>query len=147
MKEKNKEKECRLIKYNEIEKEQELLRRYLDNRKLTIADAVVLLKEEIEYQRFKTTINGFLETIEKISQQKKKKKVSTDEKIDQAIKEAEKDKESIIVVVDKGLVEDVKNLPEGFTYTLIDRDWLKQEGEDELKEFLTELKKSNERIE
>ena len=63
------------------------------------------------------------------------------EKIKKLIKEAKKDKKNIVIELIEGYFEEVHNLPKGFTYTLIDWDYLRDQDEQEYKDFMRELKK------
>lgn len=64
-----------------------------------------------------------------------------EEKIDRILEEAKKDKKNIVIELSNGLFEEVYNLPKGYTYTLLDRDYLKEQDEIEFKEFMDELKR------
>lgn len=62
--------------------------------------------------------------------------VDKDHYIKKYIEKAKQDKKSIIVEVSGGCVQEVYNLPEGFTYTLID--WDNYEGMSD-EEFIEEM--------
>lgn len=66
-----------------------------------------------------------------------------EEKIDRILEEAKKDKKNIVIELSNGLFEEVYNLPKGYTYTLVDRDYLKEQDEMEFKEFMDELKRDS----
>ena len=58
--------------------------------------------------------------------------------MDKKLEEAKKDKKSIVITIGGGCLRDVYNLPEGYTYTLIDFDDLAEEDEEESIEVLNE---------
>jgi len=63
----------------------------------------------------------------------------SDEAIKSYFDKAKEDKKSIIVEIEGGVLVDVLNLPEGFTYTLVDHDDLKEMDQDEYDERFNKL--------
>ena len=70
-----------------------------------------------------------------------KAEILKEEYIRKLVDQARKDKKNIVIELFEGCFEGVHNLPEGFTYTLIDWDYLKEQDIQECKDFMEELQR------
>jgi len=68
--------------------------------------------------------------------------LGSDKSIDKILAIAKRDKKSAVIEISHGVFEDVYNLPKGHTYTLIDRDYLKEQDKYEIKDFVDEIKRN-----
>jgi hypothetical protein len=60
-------------------------------------------------------------------------------KIDEYKAKAKKDKKSVIIDIEGGVLVNVTNLPKGFTYTLVDYDVFKEMDDEEFNERFMKL--------
>ena len=60
-------------------------------------------------------------------------------KIEKYKAQAKKDKKSLIIEIQGGVLTDVLNLPKGYTYTLVDYDVFKEMDDEEFKDRFMKL--------
>lgn len=80
-----------------------------------------------------------VETSEPVRTEKEIDVVDKDHYIKKYIEKAKQDKKSIIVEVSEGCVRDVYNLPEGYTYTLVDWDNYEEMSDEEFIEEMGDI--------